>query len=135
MPSEPKPPDDRKTCLDSVINEIRQEPPCRTPAERDLRCLAARAELATLRKDARRWNVFNGSVLGELERDRADAQRWCRLRKRFFDKFGAPEAERECMPIDDSVLHRFLFDAWEDAKKWREYVKELEQKDTDHDPN
>lgn len=79
---------------------------------------------------------FEGTANGaraELAKLLEDAQRWRRLRKRFFDKFGTPDAERELTPIDDSVLHRFLFSSWEDAEKWRDYCRQYDEPRKDDD--
>lgn len=75
MPSEPPPPKDRETCLDSVINEIRQEPPCRTPAERDLRYLAVRAEVAELREKAAKAGEGERKLVVACEKARDHIQK------------------------------------------------------------
>ena len=86
-------------------------------------CLTSLHNLATVIQPKHHWPEIKDQLRqveaarAELAALREDAQRWRRLRKRFFDKFGTPEAERWFTPIDDVVLHRFLFSAWEDAQK------------------
>ncbi len=83
-------------------------------------CLRASTSIVTVDD----WKA----AVDELDGLRDYARRWRRLRKQFFDKVGTPEADRDVTPIDDSVLHRFLFSGWEDAEKWRHMCKQTSLK-------